>query len=65
MALSDDYVLPIGFHKGERLADVPLRDLDGLVGWLEERGLVERFRELYDGLVEYLRDNGYDAEGDE
>jgi hypothetical protein len=60
--LSDDFIMPIGFHKGERLADIPMRDLDGLVGWLEEKGKVEDFRELYDGLVEYLRAQGYEAE---
>lgn len=58
--LFDNFVMPIGIHKGKALKDIPLADLDALVGWLEEKDLVKRFAELYAGLVEYLKANGYE-----
>lgn len=54
----DHYVLPVGFHRGKKLMDVSLQEIDSLLAWLEERGARPDVREA---LARYLKDNQYDA----
>jgi len=55
----DEYVLPVGRAgiRGKRLMDVSLRDLDSLLGWLEDKGARTDVQEV---LARYLKDNQYD-----
>lgn len=56
---NDDYVIPFGYNKGKQFKDVSLKQLDSLVAWIENQKLQDRFKDLYDAVVEYLEANHY------
>ena len=58
--IPDDFVLNCGFHKGKKLRDVALADLDKFLGWLEEH---DARPDLQKVLKEYLEQNHYNLEG--
>ena len=56
----DDFVIPIGYNKSKCFKEVGLKEIDGLVAWLEKNDLQDQFKNLYDAATEYLELNKYD-----
>lgn len=56
----DDFILPIGQRdiKGKKLRDIPLTQLDNLLGWLEDKQTRPDLQKI---LAKYLEDNQHDA----
>ena len=53
--------MPIGQHKGKRFEEIPLEDLDRLLGWIEET-CADRFPDLQAEIKAYLKENHYAAD---
>ena len=61
---NDDYVIPFGYNKGKTFREVSLKELDHLIGWIEDQNLQMQFKDLYEAVADYLEANKYDPEFD-
>lgn len=54
----DEETIPFGPNKHRTFREVSLQDLDGIVGWLENKNLhTGKFKDFYNKLVAYLTEN--------
>jgi len=60
----DDFVIPFGYNKDKTFREVSLKEIDGLIAWLERMQIQEKFKDLYEAAIAYLVANHYDIDSD-